>query len=86
VRDTEEAARILGQRIHVLNARSEGDFEPAFADIVHMRIGALLVVADPIFNARREQIVVRAQRHAIPAIYPRREFVMAGGLMSYALT
>jgi putative ABC transport system substrate-binding protein len=83
VRDTEEAARILGQRIHVLNARSEGDFDVAFAAIGQRRIGALLVVADPTFYALREQIVMRAQHHGIPAIYPRRDFVILGGLVSY---
>ena len=83
VRDTEEAARILGQRIDVLNARSEGDFDLAFAAFAQRRIGALLVVADPTFYALREAIVVRAQRLGVPAIYPRRDFVVLGGLMSY---
>jgi len=83
LRDTEEAARSLGQRIHVFNVSSEADFEPAFAALVGMRIRALLVVAEPMFNARREQIVALSQRHAVPAIYPRREFVAIGGLMSY---
>jgi putative ABC transport system substrate-binding protein len=83
VRDTEEAARILGQRIDVLGARSEGDFDLAFAAMSQRRIGALLVVADPLFYALRGQIVARAQRHGVPAIYPRRAFVTAGGLMSY---
>jgi putative ABC transport system substrate-binding protein len=83
LRDTEEAARTLGQRIHVLNARNEAELDGAFADIAQRGIGALLVVADPLFYARREQIILRAQRHRVPAIYPRRDFVAAGGLMSY---
>jgi putative ABC transport system substrate-binding protein len=83
VRDTEEAARTLGQRIHVLSARSDADLDPAFTAIAQARIGALLVVADPMFYAMRAQIVARAQRHGVPAIHPRRDFVTAGGLMSY---
>lgn len=83
LRDTEEAARILGQRILVLSAKSEGDIDSAFATLAQRRIAALLVVADPAFYALREQIVTLAQRHRVPAIYPRRDFVVAGGLMSY---
>ncbi len=83
VRDIEDAARTLGQRIQALHARSEGDFDAAFATIAQRRIGALLVVADPMFYALRAQIVSRAQQHGVPAVYPRRDFVTAGGLMSY---
>jgi putative ABC transport system substrate-binding protein len=83
IRDTQEAARLLGQRLHIQNASHEGGFEPAFAALVQMRVGALVVTAEPFFNARRAEIVALAARHAIPAIYPRREFVAAGGLMSY---
>jgi putative ABC transport system substrate-binding protein len=83
LRDTEEAARILGQRIQVFKAEGAIDFDPAFAAMAERRIGGLLVVADPTFYALREDIVVRAQRHGVPAIYPRRAFVVAGGLMSY---
>jgi len=82
-RDTEEAARILGIRILVVTAKGEGDLDLAFATIAQRKIGALLVVADPTFYALRVQIVARAQRIAVPAIYPRRAFVVAGGLMSY---
>jgi putative tryptophan/tyrosine transport system substrate-binding protein len=67
-----EAARVLGIRVHILNARSEGDFDAAFAMIVQKRFGALLVAADPFFSSRRDQLVSLAARHAIPAIYEAR--------------
>jgi len=51
--------------------------------MVQLKVGALLVGADPFFNARRDQIVSLAARHGIPAIYEQRSFVAAGGLMSY---
>ena len=79
----EAAARASGQQIHVVRAESDRDFEQAFAAIVQQRAGALLVMADPYFNNRREQIVALAARHAIPAIYEWRQFAELGGLMSY---
>jgi ABC-type uncharacterized transport system substrate-binding protein len=78
-----EAARALGLRAHVLNARSEGDFDAVFATIVQMRMGALVVAADPFFSSRREQLVALAARHAVPAIYEWRDFPVSGGLASY---
>jgi len=83
ISDAREAARTLGLRIHLLEANREGDFERAFATLVQMQIGALLVGSDPFFNSRRDHIVALAARHHIPAIYETREFAMAGGLMSY---
>jgi putative ABC transport system substrate-binding protein len=82
-RDVEAAARAAGQRIAVLTAGSESEFEPAFAAMVQMRADALLVMADPYFNSRRAQLIALAARHAIPAIYEWREFAISGGLMSY---
>ena len=78
-----EAARTLGLRVHILNARSEGDLDFVFSTIVQMRIGALVVAADPFFSSRREQLVTLAARHAIPAIYEGRDFPTSGGLASY---
>ena len=83
LRDSQEAGRALGLRIHVLEASSASDFDPAFAAITRMRIGALVVGAEAYFHSQRERIVALAMRHAIPTIYEWREFADAGGLMSY---
>jgi len=79
IRDAREAARTLGLRIHFLEANREGDLERAFATLVQMQMGALLVGADPFFNSRRDHIVALAARHHIPAIYETREFARSGG-------
>jgi putative tryptophan/tyrosine transport system substrate-binding protein len=83
LRDVQEAARRLGQQIVILKASSEHDIETVFATFRQQRIGALLVTADPFFNSRREHLAALAARHAIPAIYQVRDFVVAGGLISY---
>jgi len=82
-KNLQEAARALGVQIHVVNAATEREFGAAFAALVQQRAGALIVTADPFFNARREELVALAARDAIPAIYEWREFPAAGGLMSY---
>lgn len=82
-RRAEEAARALGRKVFVLNASNERDLEKAFATFVQRGIGALLVGNDAFFNSHRAQLVALAARHEIPAIYSFREFVVAGGLMSY---
>ena len=82
-RDAQSAARALGQTIHVLNASTEGEVDAAFARLAQLRAGALLVTSDPVFNTHPDQFVALAARHAIPVIYPWREFVVTGGLMSY---
>jgi putative tryptophan/tyrosine transport system substrate-binding protein len=79
----QEAARVLGLKLHVLSARSERDFEPAFATIAQQRIGALVVGVDTVFNSERDQLVALAARHAVPTIYQFREFPVGGGLISY---
>ena len=81
--ELEAAAKKFGQRIQIFHAASEQEIEPAFASMAQAKVDALLVAADAFFNARREQIVLFASRHAIPAIYEQRSFAAAGGLMSY---
>jgi putative ABC transport system substrate-binding protein len=81
--EAREAARALAQRLHVVAARDEAGFEPAFAALTEERAGALIVNRDAFFNSRRERIIALAARHRIPAIYESREHVAAGGLMSY---
>jgi putative ABC transport system substrate-binding protein len=83
LRNLEEAARSLGLQLHVANANSERDFDPAFAAILQQGARALLVVADPLFTNLRDQLVALAARYAVPASYAFHEFVTAGGLMSY---
>jgi putative tryptophan/tyrosine transport system substrate-binding protein len=80
---TQAAADALGLRLQVLTANAEGDLEAAFGIMVQQRADALLVIADPLFIARRKQIVALAAGHAMPAIYPFRWFPECGGLMSY---
>jgi putative ABC transport system substrate-binding protein len=81
--NVQEAARAVGQQIHILHAGSEAELEAAFATAQRVGSGALLVTSDPFFNSRRTYIIALAARHAIPAIYEQREHVLAGGLMSY---
>jgi putative tryptophan/tyrosine transport system substrate-binding protein len=83
LKDLQEAARVVGQQLHVMNANNERDVETAFAALAQSRTGALLLGADPFFLSRRDKIVEFAARHAIPTIYEQREFSTAGGLMSY---
>jgi putative ABC transport system substrate-binding protein len=82
-KDIAEAARSVGQRIHILSATTERELDAAFKTLTELGAGALLVAADPFFNSRREYIVALASRHGIPAMYEQREFALAGGLMSY---
>jgi putative ABC transport system substrate-binding protein len=79
----EAAASGIGQKINVLNARTERDLDTVFTTIVQRQIGTLLVAADPLFSRLRDQIVALAARYKVPAIYPLREFVAAGGVISY---
>jgi putative tryptophan/tyrosine transport system substrate-binding protein len=81
--DVEAAARVLGLQLIVLKASTEREMETAFATMAQKGGVALLVGVDPFFLERRDHIVALAARHAIPAIYPVREFAVAGGLMSY---
>ena len=79
----QEAARTLGQQIHIRNASSEQDIDAAFANFVERRIDALITAADAFFLSRRDQLIALTARHSIPAIYHVREIAAAGGLLSY---
>jgi putative ABC transport system substrate-binding protein len=82
-RDMREAARTKGVQLNILKAGTEGEIDAAFATLVQLHAGALVVFLDPFFFSRREQLLALALRHAVPAIYPWREFAAAGGLISY---
>src|SRR5262249_47662838 len=81
--EIQTAARIIGQEIKIVNARTIREIDAGFTTLVQMRAGALIVAQDPFFFTRAAQLVVLAARHALPAVYYRREFVIAGGLLSY---
>jgi putative tryptophan/tyrosine transport system substrate-binding protein len=68
-RDVQAAAQVLGQRIHVLNASTERDLSSAFANLVRLGVGGLVIGADVFFNSRSEQLAALTVRHAIPAVY-----------------
>ena len=79
----QDAARSLGLHLHVLNASNESQIDAAFAALVGLRAAALIVSVDTFLNNRRGQIVALATRYAVPAVYGVRDYVNAGGLMSY---
>jgi ABC-type uncharacterized transport system substrate-binding protein len=83
VREVLSAARNRGLELHVLNARSEGDFDAVFADIKRLRVGGLVIGAGSIFVRGINKLAALTVRHAVPAIYRLRDFAAAGGLMSY---
>jgi putative ABC transport system substrate-binding protein len=76
-------ARTLERNIHIISASSESDLETAFAALIEQRAGALLVSTDSFFTSQRDRLVALAARHALPTMYSWREFVEAGGLVSY---
>ena len=82
-RDAQEAARILGHQTLVLNVRNKSDFDAVFETFIRARAGALFVATDPMLLSQRDVLVEFAARRRIPAIYFVREFVTAGGLLSY---
>ncbi len=83
IREAQEAARAKGIEVPILKAASESEIDAAFATLVQLHAGALLVGSDPFFSGRREQLVAQASRHAVPAIYFNRAFAASGGLLSY---
>jgi putative ABC transport system substrate-binding protein len=85
-RELQAAARTLGLEFHVLQSSSEREIDAAFATLVQLRAGGLVIGADALFNSRSEQLAALTIRHRVPAIYQFREFVSAGGLMAYGST
>jgi len=83
IQDVQKAARTKGLQLHVLKASSESEIDTAFASLVRLHAGALVVGADPFLTGRREQLVALASRRAVPSIYAWREFAASGGLISY---
>jgi putative ABC transport system substrate-binding protein len=81
--ELEEAGRALGQKIIVLNASIDEEIDAAFRTLTERRVGALVVSADPYFSARTERIVTLSAYNKIPSMYQFRDYVAAGGLMSY---
>jgi putative tryptophan/tyrosine transport system substrate-binding protein len=84
LRELQEAAPTLGKQIQVVNAATASEIDSAFASFAQRRPDALIVVLDPFMTARRYQLTALAMRHALPAIYAEREYILAGGLMSYS--
>jgi putative ABC transport system substrate-binding protein len=83
MRGVREAARLKGVQLHVLKAATESEIDGAFATLVQLHAGALVVGSDAFFTSRRERLVALAARHAVPAIYYSHEFAAGGGLISY---
>ena len=82
-RDVLAAASVVGLKVQILKASSDREIDTAFESLVQARTGALLVGGDIFFNNRIEWLSELAARHAIPTMYPLREFAGAGGLVSY---
>jgi putative ABC transport system substrate-binding protein len=83
LQDAEAAAATIGRRVLAVKAASPGEFNAAFSTIAQAGVGALLVGGGPFFSSQRQRLALLSARHAIPTSYTEREFVVAGGLMSY---
>jgi putative ABC transport system substrate-binding protein len=77
--DAQAAARVLGLKLIIVKASTDGKLDTAFTTVIQQGAGALAITADPYFNARAERLVVLAAQHAMPTIHPVREYVLAGG-------
>ena len=86
LRQLEEAARAISQRLVIAKASTDPELDAAFVSLTQGGVGALLVAADPYFDTRRDQIVSFAALHRLPAIYHFRDYVVAGGLLSYGVS
>jgi putative ABC transport system substrate-binding protein len=83
IRDMQEAVRAKGVQLLILKASTESEIDAAFASLVHLQAGGLVLGADPFFGSRRDQLLALAARYAVPTIYNLRESATAGGLISY---
>jgi putative tryptophan/tyrosine transport system substrate-binding protein len=82
LRDLQAAARLIGLQLHILNAVTQQDFDPAFENLVKLRAGGLVIATAPIFNDNIQRLGALATQYGIPAIYEYRYFVAGGGLMA----
>src|SRR6516162_4641420 len=83
LRQARAAAHTLGLDLRVLNASTEHDFDSVFADLTHLRAGGLVIGEDALFISHVKQLAALTVHHSVPAVYKSREFVAAGGLLSY---
>jgi putative ABC transport system substrate-binding protein len=83
IREVEEAARAKGVKLQISKAGNESEIDAAYASLVELHVGGLVVASDPFFTERHDQLVTLAARYAVPAIYHLRWFVDTGGLISY---
>jgi putative tryptophan/tyrosine transport system substrate-binding protein len=83
LKEAEVAARALGMRLQAVEARGPEDFGRAFSDMTRARAGALIVLTSVMFSSERRRLVDLAAKNRLPTVYPQRDFVDAGGLMSY---
>jgi putative ABC transport system substrate-binding protein len=82
-KDVIAASRTIGVEIQLLKASNDGEIDAAFTTLAQAGTGALLVANDLFLNSRYDQLITLAAHHAIPTMYPFREFTVAGGLISY---
>ena len=83
LKEADVAARALGMRPRFVEARGPENFDRAFSDMTRARAGALTVLSTPMFASEPSRLVALAAKNRLPAVYPLREFVDAGGLMAY---
>ena len=83
IQNAQQAASVKGLELQIVPAGTESEIDAAFATLVRLQAGGLVIQADPLFTSRREQLVALTSRHAVPAISAWREFADAGGLISY---
>ena len=83
MRGSEGPARALGLQLHFLNVSTEHEIESAFVKLARLDVGGLIVAADIFFNSRAQQFAALTLKHRVPAVHSVRDFVVAGGLLSY---